>query len=103
MQPGTVLIECTGVAALRNLLDQDAGATAYAIDSGVVFHQGLHLEKRAELLPERQALGGVVNRELNVGNAVHFDGHMLFQVRNFGVGGYINAWAIILFFGGITT
>ena len=55
--------------------DQDARAAPDAVDDAFALDQRLHLEEVAELLPERDTALRIVHGELDVRDAIHFDGH----------------------------
>src|SRR5437016_4627432 len=74
VKAGAVLVE--GPAARRvRAAHQDAGAAADAVDGVLVADERLHADEVAELLPERDAAFGVVDRELDVSDAVELDRH----------------------------
>jgi hypothetical protein len=73
MKTRAQLIERCVRASLGHRADANSRPATDAIDGVIALYERFYVEERAELLPERETAGSVVDGQLDVGDAVQFE------------------------------
>ena len=75
VKTGSVLIESRAILTRRRSSNQNSGTAPDAVDDPFPSNQRLHPEEMAQILPERNAAGRVVDRQLNVRDSIDLYAH----------------------------